>query len=44
MVTARYIASRVLDVDPEMKSEEHQLLKKNLDIILEGRPNWSRIS
>jgi ATP-dependent DNA helicase RecG len=44
MVTARYIASRIIDADPEMKSEEHHLLKKNLDIILEGRPNWSRIS
>jgi len=44
MVTARYIASRIIDDDPEMKKDEHQLLKKNLDIILEGRPNWSRIS
>ena len=44
MVTARYIAGTILEDDPELKQVKHQILKINLDRILEGRPNWSRIS
>ena len=44
MVTARYIAGTILEDDPELKQIKHQILKINLDRILEGRPNWSRIS
>ncbi len=44
MVTARYIAGTILENDPELMQVKHQILKINLDRILEGRPNWSRIS
>jgi ATP-dependent DNA helicase RecG len=44
MITARYIAGKILADDPGLEKEKHQILKINLDRILEGRPNWSRIS
>lgn len=44
MVTARYIAGQILEEDPTLDSPKNQILKINLDRILEGRPNWSRIS
>ncbi|MBM72080.1 MAG: ATP-dependent DNA helicase RecG [Crocinitomicaceae bacterium] len=44
MVTARYMASQILDDDPKLEKSKNQILKINLDRILEDRPNWSRIS
>ena len=44
MITARYIAGNILEEDPQLELAKHQILKINLDRILEGRPNWSRIS
>ena len=44
MVTARYMAGQILEEDPQITQPKHQILKINLDRILEGRPNWSRIS
>ena len=44
MVTARYMAGQILEEDPQLSQPKHQILKINLDRILEGRPNWSRIS
>ena len=44
MITARYIAGKILADDPGLEKEKYQILKINLDRILEGRPNWSRIS
>lgn len=44
MVTARYMAGQILEEDPQLTQPKHQILKINLDRILEGRPNWSRIS
>lgn len=44
MVTARYMAGQILDADPGLELQKNQILKINLDRILEGRPNWSRIS
>ena len=44
MITARYIAGNILEEDPKLELAKHQILKINLDRILEGRTNWSRIS
>jgi len=44
MITARYMAQRVLEVDAELEKAEHATLKVNLDRILKDRPNWSQIS
>ncbi len=44
MITARYIAKRVLDVDAELERDEHSSLRNNLDRMLKDRPNWSQIS
>ena len=44
MITARYIAGNILEEDPQLELAKHQILKINLNRILEGRPNWSRIS
>jgi ATP-dependent DNA helicase RecG len=44
MTTARYIAQRIIDEDPQLDLPVHKTLKINLEIILKDRPNWSRIS
>jgi ATP-dependent DNA helicase RecG len=44
MITARYIAQRVLDVDAKLERDEHASLRNNLDRMLKDRPNWSQIS
>jgi hypothetical protein len=44
MTTARYIAQRIIDEDPQLDLPAHKTLKINLEIILKDRPNWSRIS
>ncbi len=44
MITARYIAGNILEEDPQLELAKHQILKINLNRILKGRPNWSRIS
>jgi len=44
MTTARYVAQRVIDEDPQLDLPAHKTLKINLERILKDRPNWSRIS
>lgn len=44
MTTARYIAQRIIDEDPQLDLPAHKTLKINLERILKDRPNWSRIS
>lgn len=41
---ARYIASRVLEEDPELAKPEHAILNRELKRVAAGRPDWSRIS
>jgi ATP-dependent DNA helicase RecG len=41
---ARYIASRVLEEDPELAKPEHAILNRELKRAAAGRPDWSRIS
>ena len=42
--TARYIANRILEDDPELSSPAHAILKDTLKRAVSGRPDWSRIS
>jgi len=42
--TAREIALRILDDDPDLQRPEHQALKVYLEKYAKGRKGWSRIS
>jgi ATP-dependent DNA helicase RecG len=44
LTAARYIASRVLEEDPELKNPKHAILNRELKRVASGRPDWSRIS
>jgi ATP-dependent DNA helicase RecG len=44
LTTARYIASRVLEEDPELEQPQHAILNRELKRVAAGRPDWSRIS
>ncbi len=41
---ARNLASEILDKDPLLKSDENQLLQKQLTYINKSKPNWAAIS
>jgi ATP-dependent DNA helicase RecG len=44
LTAARYIASRVLEEDPDLAKPEHAILNRELKRVALGRPDWSRIS
>ncbi len=41
---ARYIAEKILENDPELKSPENQILNKQLKKLSKSKFNWSKIS
>jgi ATP-dependent DNA helicase RecG len=44
LTAARYIASRILEEDPELDLPKYAILKTELKRVQSGRPDWSRIS
>lgn len=44
LTTARYIAGRILEEDPNLDAPHHSILKHELKRAQSGRPDWSRIS
>ena len=44
LTAARYIASRILEEDPELELPKYAILKTELKRVQSGRPDWSRIS
>ncbi|MGY8941658.1 MAG: ATP-dependent DNA helicase RecG [Flavobacteriales bacterium] len=44
LTAARYIASRILEEDPELELPKFAILKTELKRVQSGRPDWSRIS
>lgn len=42
--TARYTAKELLEEDPDLEMPKNELVRKNLEIAMKSRPNWSKIS
>ena len=44
LTTARYIAGRILEEDPNLEDPQYAILNSTLKRVQLGRPDWSRIS
>jgi|TARA_B110000285_G_C14924494_1_gene514296 ATP-dependent DNA helicase RecG len=44
LTTARYIASRILEEDPNLSDPKYAILNSTLKRVQLGRPDWSQIS